>query len=305
MATPTVRSVVGAVALSVVCLTGVTGCSSDSGHDASDGGSPLVKGLRTVAADSGGSGPVTYLDAAAVRGLDKNAGKRFAAVGRPSSSLLNAYTPGPWAGHLKADQIDTAVDTKAAGHWEGSFDAAAITASLKANGYTRGDQDGRETWTRPHGKGVALQVSKDTISYAVPGTARLSAVHPGKGASLADVEEYQRAAGCLGDVYRADFNPLTATKPVRLSALGQHADSTGKNTEVLCAVVKDEATARRLSAELRSVIREKSPRYDDAKVTVRQGERPLVRTTVPDTAAQRPGRLMLTDLDLWLAVTRL
>ncbi|MEV5388673.1 hypothetical protein [Streptomyces sp. NPDC052721] len=301
MATTTVRSVVGAVALSVVCLTGATGCSSDSGHDASDVGSPLVKGLRTVAADSGRSGPVTYLDAAAVRGL----GKRFAAIGRPSSSLLNGYTPGPWAGHLKADQIDTAVDTKAAGHWEGSFDAAAITASLKANGYTRGDQDGRETWTRPHGKGVALQVSKDTISYAVPGTARLSAVHPEKGASLADVEEYQRAAGCLGDVYRADFNPLTATKPVRLSALGQHADSTGKNTEVLCVVVKDEATARRLSAELRSVIREKSPRYEGAKVTVRQGERPLVRTTVPDTSAQRPGRLMLTDLNLWLAVTGL
>ncbi|MET8562660.1 hypothetical protein ABZV75_19415 [Streptomyces flaveolus] len=130
-------------------------------------------------------------------------------------------------------------------------------------------------------------------------------MHPDKGASLADIEEYRRAAGCLGGVYRADFNPLTATKPVRLSVLGRHADSAGRNTEVLCVVVKDEATARRLSAELRSVIRAKSPQYDGAKVTVRQGERPLVRTTVPDTSARRPGRPMLTDLDPWLAVTRL
>ncbi|MGW2773873.1 hypothetical protein ACWC4C_15380 [Streptomyces olivaceoviridis] len=305
MSTATVGSVVGALALSVICLAGVTGCSSGSGRDASDDGSPLLKGLRTVSGDSGRSGPVTYLDAAAVRGLGEDGQKRFAAVGRPSSALLNAYDPGPWAGHLKEDQVDTAVDTKAAGHWEGSFDAAGITASLKANGYTRGEQDGRETWTRPHGKGVALQVSKDTISYTVPGTAPLSAVHPEEGASLADIEEYRRAAGCLGDVYRADFNPLTATKPVRLSALGQRAGSAGKNTEVLCAVVKDEATARRLAAGLRSVIREKSPRYDGAKVTVRRGEWPLVRTTVPDTADRRPGRLVLSDLDLWLAVSGL
>ncbi|CAM5241635.1 MULTISPECIES: hypothetical protein [Streptomyces] len=298
-------SVVGALALSVICPAGVTGCSSGSGPDASDDGSPLVKGLRTVSGDSGRSGPVTYLDAAAVRGLSEDGQKRSAAVSRPSSALLNPYDPGPWAGHLKEDQVDTAVDTRAAGHWQGSFDAAGITASLKANGHTRGEQDGRETWTRPHGKGVAPQVSKDTISYSVPGTAPLSAVHPEEGASPADIEEYQRAAGCPGDVCRADFNPFTATKPVRPSALGRHAGSAGENTEVLCAVVKDGATARRLAADLRSVIREESPQYDGAKVTVRQGEGPLVRTTVPDTAARRPGRLMLSDLDLWPAVGRL
>ncbi|WP_225823476.1 hypothetical protein [Streptomyces naphthomycinicus] len=301
MSTATRSSVVGTAALLVACLAGVTGCSSGSGQGEHEGDSPLLKGLGTLA-DDNGKGQVTYLDAAAVRRLDKDDTERFAAIGQPNNSLLNAYSPGPWKGHLTGDQIDTAVDAKGAGRWEGSFDEAAITAALKANGYAPGDEDGRRTWTRPHGKGAALEVSKDTVSYAVPGTAPMSAVHPERGSSLADAREYRRAAGCLGDVYRADFNPLTASAPVRLSALGQQADSTGRNTEVLCVVVKDEATARRLSGRLRSVVRDKSPRYDGAKVTVEKGEQPLVRAAVPDSAAQRPGRLLLSDIDLWMAV---
>lgn len=264
----------------------------------------MLRGLRALASDRG-TGQVSYLDAATVRRLSKGGNKRFAVIGQPNNALLNAYDAGPWGGHLKADQIDTAVDAKGAGHWEGSFDAAAITAALKANGYVRSHQDGRPTWTRPHSKGVSLEISKDAISYGTSGIASLSAVHAKEGSSLADIEEYQRASECLGDVYRADFNPLTAAKPVRLSALGQQADSAGKNTEVLCVVVKDEATARRLSAKLRSVVRGKAPRYDGAEVTVEQGEQPLVRATVPDSSDQRPGRLMLSDLDLWMAVVKL
>jgi hypothetical protein len=307
MSTATPRSVAGAAALAVVCLLGVTGCSSGSGHGEGDAASPLLKGLSTLGRDTG-KGQVTYLEAATVRKLSKKkGGKLFAAIGQPSSSLLNAYDPGPWGGHLKAEQVDTAIDAtldgKAAGHWEGSFEAAAITASLKANGFVRSEQDGRQTWTGPHGKDVAVQVSKDSLSYSTSGTTLTSAVHPDDGASLADIEEYRRAAGCLGDdVYRADFAALTSTKPVRLSALGQQADSAGRNTEVLCAVAKDEATARRLAAKLRAVVRDKAPRYDGAKVTVEKGEQPLVRAAVPDTAGQRPGRLMLSNLDLWMAV---
>ncbi|MFJ4578891.1 hypothetical protein [Streptomyces echinatus] len=303
MSTAPRRTVLGAAALAVVCLSGLLGCSSGSGEADGDSGSPVLTGLGTLAEDND-KGVVTYLDAAAARGLGRSGDKRFAVVGRPAGSLLNAYEPGPWAQHLKADQIDTAIDAQGAGHWEGSFDAAAVTRSLKANGYVSGDEDGRETWARPDGKGVALQVSGDTVSYSTPGTTRMSAVHPEDGASLADVEEYRRATGCLGAVYRADFNRFTPTEPVRLSALGQRAGSTGRNTEVLCAVVKDEATARRVAARLRSVVRDKAPRYDGTRVTVEEGEQPVVRATVPDTAAQRPGRLLILDLDLWMAVVK-
>ena len=133
----------------------------------------------------------------------------------------------------------------------------------------------------------------------------MAAVNPKEGASLADKKDYQRAAECLGDVYRADFNPLTSTKPVRLSALGQQAASAAKNTEMLCLVVKDEATANRAAAKLRSVVRAKSPKFDGTKVTIEKGDQPLVRAVVPDTATQRPGRLMLSDVDLWMAIVDL
>jgi hypothetical protein len=295
-------SALGAAALAAVLLAAVTGCSSDSGQG--DGGYPALSRLDTLA-DTNATSQVTYLDAAKVRELSKGDPKRFAVIGQPGTGLLNGYKPGPWGQHLKATQIDTAVDSPKAGHWEGSFDAAAITKSLKSNGYTQREDDGRQFWAQRGGAGMSFQVSKDEISYSASGGRSMSAVNPKEGASLADKKEYRRVAECLGDVYRADFNPLTSTRPVRLSALGQQAASAAKNTEVLCLVVKDDATAKRAVATLRSVVRAKSPRYDGTKVTVEKGDQPLVRAVVPDTATQRPGRLALSDFDLWMAVIKL
>ncbi|MCX4538781.1 hypothetical protein OHA79_48780 (plasmid) [Streptomyces sp. NBC_00841] len=130
-------SIVGPVALTTVLLAAVTGCSSDS--DKGDSGSKLLGGLETLAGDNGAK-QVTFLDAARVRKLSKGDSKRFSSVAQPVSSLLNSYQPGPWGQHLKVTQIDTAVDTAEAGHWEGSFDAPAITKSLKSNGYTQSER---------------------------------------------------------------------------------------------------------------------------------------------------------------------
>ncbi|GHA86937.1 MULTISPECIES: hypothetical protein [Streptomyces] len=52
--------------------------------------------------------------------------------------------------------------------------------------------------------------------------------HPQDGASLADYKEFRRAAECLGDVYRADFNPSSSPNPVRLASLGQLASTAAK-----------------------------------------------------------------------------
>ncbi|MBN0048586.1 hypothetical protein JS756_31730 [Streptomyces actuosus] len=248
---------------------------------------------------------MTYVDMAAVRRLGEADAKRFTTVGRPANRLLDSYTPGPWGEHLELSQIDTTVDAEDTGRWVGSFDAAAITASLKSHGYTSGQEDGRQVWKHPGGTRPSLEVSDHEIAYSFGDTEPMTDVHPKKGASLADRAEYQRLADCLGDVYRADIAPLTAAKPVRLSALGQQADSAARNTEVLCALVEDEATADRLLDSLRSVVREKAPRYDGTEVTVQKGDRPVVRVTVPDTAAQQPGRLFLSDIDLGLAVAGL
>ncbi|MCF4136927.1 hypothetical protein L1856_08955 [Streptomyces sp. Tue 6430] len=136
----------------------------------------------------------------------------------------------------------------------------------------------------------------------------MAAVNPKNGASLGDKKEYQGVAECLGDVYRADFSALTSDKPVHLSALGQHAatgvtaTTAAKNTEILCLMAKDAATADRAAANLRAVVTEESPTFDGTEVTVVQGDRPVVRAVVPDTGAQRPGRLLLLDTDLWGAI---
>ncbi|KOU72613.1 hypothetical protein ADK57_09640 [Streptomyces sp. MMG1533] len=296
MPTTARRSVLGATALAVLLAVG-TGCSADSGQAGSD--SKVLEGLGALADDSSAN-QVTYLDAAKARELSKGDEKGLGSIGQPASSLLNSYEPGPWGEALKVTQIDTAVDTKSAGRWDGSFDAAAITTSLKSNGYKQSG-DG-ETWTDSGSNGMSFKISDDEISY-VQGEASMAAVTPKDGASLADKKEYQRVTECLGDVYRADFLPLTSAKPVRLSALGQQAASLAKNTEVLCLVAKDEATADRAAAKLRSVVADKSPTFDGTKVTVEKGDQPVVRAVVPDTGTQRPGRLMLSNVELWMAIT--
>ncbi|MFB8350005.1 hypothetical protein [Streptomyces niveus] len=291
----------GAVALVTVLLVTATGCSSGGDEDSE---SPLLRGLGALAEDKSVE-QVTYLDAAEVRKVSKGDAKRFSFVSQPGGALLNSYQAGPWGPHLKVTQIDTAVETAEAGHWEGSFDAKAITGSLKSNGYTRGDGDGGDVWTDSGKAGVAFQVSEDEISYSAEDSDPLSAVNPEKGSSLADNKEYRRAAECLGDVYRADFNRTTSPNPVPLAALGQRATSGAENTEVLCFVVEDDGTAERLAAELRSVVSAEAPKFDGTKVTVEKGDQPLVRAVVPDTASQRPGRLIATDMELWMTVADL
>jgi hypothetical protein len=252
-------------------------------------------------ADANALKQVTYVDSARVRELSKTDTKRFTLIGQPASALLHQYTAGPWGQSLKASQIDTAVDSTVAGHWEGSFDADAIIASLKKNGFTSAKESGKEVWKPSGGAGPAMSVSKNEISYA-SGSGSMAAADSSAGDSLADKEDYQQAADCLGDVYRADFNSLAASAAVRLSVLGQQADSSAKNTEVLCVVVKDQATADRVAAKLRSVVADKAPKYDGTKVTVDKGDHPVVRATVPDSASQRPGRLFMSDFDLFMAI---
>lgn len=292
---------VGAAALAVAVLAGVTGCSSGSGDG--DNGSHLLTGLGSLAGDSS-TKQVTFLDAAALRKVSKGDAKRFASVAQPGSALMSPGGSGLLGERFRVAQIGTAVDTSEAGRWKGSFDATSITASLKSDGYTRSEKDGKEFWTQPGETGPSLQVSGDEISYSTRDSDPMSAVDPEDGASLADVEEFRRAAECLGDVYRADFNPMGSSGPVRMGALGQQASSASKNTEVLCFVAEDDAAAKGLKAELQTVVRDESPKFDGTKVTVEQGDQPVVRAVVPDTADQRPGRLIISDMELWMAAAR-
>ncbi|MFE9295546.1 hypothetical protein [Streptomyces niveus] len=295
----------GAVTVTVL-LAVVGGCSSGADKSgAGEGGSALLEGLGALA-DEKSAKQVTYLDSAEVRKVSKGDSKRFAIVSQPGGGLLNSFGTVPWGEHLELSQIGLSVDTPETGHWEGSFDAKAITGSLKSDGYERSERDGVDIWTDSGKSGMAFRVSEDEISYSsTEGSDPLSAVTPKEGSSLADNKDYRRAAECLGDVYRADFNPLTSSDSARLAALGQRATAAGKNTEVLCFVVKDDKTAERLEARLRAVVSDKSPKFDGTKVTVEKGDRPFVRAVVPDTDSQRAGRLIVGDEELWLTVADL
>lgn len=283
-------------AVAAALVAALAGCSSGSGG----GGSAALTSLRHMPAATKAR-QVTYVDTARVRELGRTDPKRFTYVGNPASALLSGYSAGPWADSVKQDQIDAAVDTGQVGHWDGRFDAAAIGASLGRSGYTSSRQDGGQVWKPSDGSGPSFVIAKDEIRYATD--ARLfSPSDPGRGDSLAGVEEYRLVADCMGDVYRADFNPLSTAKPVLLTALGQQADDSGENTEVLCSVAKDRATADKLAAKLRSVVKEQDKRYAGTEVTVGEGDHPVVRASVPDSSAQRPGRLYMTDFQLWMAV---
>ncbi|MFJ8870719.1 hypothetical protein ACIRD6_33830 [Streptomyces sp. NPDC102473] len=287
---------VGAAALAMVLLAAVAGCSS--GSDDGDSGSQLLTGLGTLAGDSD-TKQVTYLDAAAVQKLGKGDSSRFASIAQPSSFMISSDGSRLLGQSFRVTQIDTAVDTNEAGHWEGSFDASAITKSLKSNGYAQSEKNGEEVWTQK-GTGPSFQVSDDEISYSGRGSDPMSAVDPEDGSSLADDEQFRRAAECLGDVYRADFNPMSSPNPVRLASLGQQASSAAKNTEVLCFVVKDDATAQEMKSRLEAAVSAEAPKFDGTKVTVEKGDQPVVRAVVPDTAEQRPGRLVISDMELWM-----
>jgi hypothetical protein len=279
-----------------VLLVAVAGCSSGAGG----GGSEALKALRHLPADAK-SKTVTYVDAARARELSKSDPKRYTYVGNPASAVLGSYSAGLWAASIKQDQIDTAVDTRQTGHWDGRFDPAAIEAALKKSGYASSEQDGKQVWKPSDGSGPVFTVAEDEIRYATDADL-FSPSDPGHGDTLADTKEYQLVAGCMGDVYRADFNELSSSKAVLLTALGQQSDDSGRNTEVLCSVVKDQATADKLAAKLRGVVTQQKERYAGTEVTVAKGDHPVVRATVPDSSTKRPGRLFMTDVQLWMSV---
>ncbi|MFJ2398122.1 hypothetical protein ACIOTI_36000 [Streptomyces sp. NPDC087843] len=291
-----------ALALSTALLLALTGCSSSA--DKTDDGSGVLQGLGSVAG-SARTDMVNYVDAAEARRLSRGATDRFAFVRGPASPLLTSYTPAPWGHSLAAQQIDTAVDFQGAGHWEGKFDQSAVTASLKSNGYTKSKKDGRETWTSSQHPHQAYEIAKNSVSYSTRSGIDLSALHPEDGKTLADIKEYRRAADCVGDAYRVDFSALRPSGPVRLLVLGQRAATAAKNTEAMCIVVKDAATAAKTAGRLRAIVAKEAPTYDGTKVTVdKSGDLALVRAVVPDSAKQMPGRLNRTDTALWAAVDR-
>lgn len=280
--------------LAAAVLVACTGCSSGSGA-----GSKQLDALRHLPAATNSSRQVTYLDEARVRALMKTDRKRYERISTPASGLLVQYMGAPWGDTVKTDQIDTAIDAMQEGHWDGRFDAAAVTKEAEKHGYTSKEQDGKNVLTSKSSP-IKIAVSDSELVYSTGGKG-FAASDPDKGASLAGIKDYQQIADCLGDVYRADYNTLSTKDSMRLSAMGQLDDS-GKNTEVMCVVVKDKSTADKIAGRLRTAIKDHKEKYAGSKVSTSDSDHPVVRAVVPDSASQQPGRLVLSDIDLWTAL---
>lgn len=280
--------------LAAALLAACTGCSSGSGAD-----SAQLDALEHLSAAENSGRQVTYVDEARMRTLMKGDSKRYVQISQPASGLLIGYMGVPWGDALKTDQIDRAVDANQVGHWDGRFDAAAVAGELEKHGFTSKKQDGKDVLTS-EGSSVKIAISDSELFYSTGGK-HFSPSDPDGDASLAGIEDYRQIADCLGDVYRADYNTLSTKKSVRLSALGQ-VDDSGRNTEVMCLVVKDKAAADRAVSKLRATIEDRRQKYGGAKVDTADGDHPVVRVTVPDSAEQKPGRLIISDIDLWTAV---
>ncbi|WP_413810265.1 hypothetical protein [Streptomyces sp. OE57] len=265
---------IGGTAFACLLSALTTGCSSGSGGD--DSSSALMDAVGHISTAGTKGAQVSYLDAARVRSLEngekgeKGDSQRFRAVGQAGSPLMTGYRFNAHAYGLDPAMIDTDVTNGYAGHWQGSFDADRVTAKLKAGGFARRAWHGETVWTKD---GITLQVAKDEISFGYAGK-DLSAVRPAKGRSVADDPDYRALGDCLGDVYRVDFGGKNPKDPVRLSATGQLAKSANQTSGVICALTDGKRTAERAADRLKSVIRQRAPRFDGAKVTVSPGIRP-------------------------------
>ncbi|BBJ44714.1 hypothetical protein SSPO_074320 [Streptomyces antimycoticus] len=290
----------GGIALACLLSALTTGCSSGSGGD--DSPSPLMAAVGHVSVAGATGAQVSYLDADRVRSLEKGDSQRFRTIGRPGNPLLSGYRFNAHAYGLDPAMIDTDVTNGYAGHWDGSFDADRITAKLKAGGFARSTWHGETTWKK---EGITLRVGQDELSFGFAGK-DLSSVRPAKGKSLADDPDYQALDRCLGDVYRVDFGGKNAKSAVRLSATGQLAKSAKETSGVICALTDGKRTAERAADRLKSVIGQRAPRFDGAKVTVLTGDSPGVKVTVPDRPEdKRAGRLLTSNIDLQLALSDL
>ncbi|MGW7617859.1 hypothetical protein ACWGLG_18835 [Streptomyces antimycoticus] len=290
----------GGIALACLLSALTTGCSSGSGGD--DSPSPLMAAVGHVSVAGATGAQVSYLDADRVRSLEKGDSQRFRTIGRPGNPLLSGYRFNAHAYGLDPAMIDTDVTNGYAGHWDGSFDADRITAKLKAGGFARSTWHGETIWKK---EGITLRVGQDELSFGFAGK-DLSSVRPAKGKSLADDPDYQALDRCLGDVYRVDFGGKNAKSAVRLSATGQLAKSAKETSGVICALTDGKRTAERAADRLKSVIGQRAPRFDGAKVTVLTGDSPGVKVTVPDRPEdKRAGRLLTSNIDLQLALSDL
>jgi hypothetical protein len=296
------RITVAAAAGALLALGATTGCNSGSVSV----GSGVVGALEAVSSEGKLPKAVSYVNAERARELSRSDKKKFAFSENLGSSYLTSMGYSGGDSGLRAKDVDVSVETgdpSMAGHWTGRFDAPSIIKKLKTQGYRVRKEDGGSVLTKA-GSNPIFKISKTEVLRSHPRVG-LRAVQPKDGKSLADKPDYRRVAECLGEkAYRADFAAYSADEPVKLWAVGQYAKSPTKTSEMICAASRDEKSAKASAARVRKVIARDKEKYPGAKVTVDEGDRPVVKVAVPSRPGDPSGRVLQFDFRLIMALTK-
>ncbi|WP_338700136.1 hypothetical protein V2W30_25685 [Streptomyces sp. Q6] len=273
---PLLAGVLGASA--VAC-----GAQNDDGT-AGDGERGLTAALSAVPASSAEL-PLTYRDVRTARRLVATGASLYRGLdgygvwelsGRPESRATFRTRYG-----FDAKNIETSLllGSQQSQRLTGTFDVDAARAALTKRGYKASDEGG---------DGVRL--SKDgQASFAVSASARVTdwldgATLPLEAPSdaVTDDSAYRAVLDCLGDdVYEASLygkRPEYRERGITLVGVAGRVDGTKNPTETLCALTPSKAAAERAAGKLRGKTGA-GERYAGSKVTVGEGETPVVSLT--------------------------
>ncbi len=282
-----IRSRIPVVLLATGALAAATTACSGSGG----GGTGLERALSYVPASAAGQ-DVEFSDVPTERKLVAKDRKLYANLDTygMAESLSGMYT-GPMEQMWGFDSADVKTVTTVgsainSSRMTGTFDLGKINAAMKKAGYSGATSHGVLTMAKA-GSGTMLADTSTRVVHNA-GSPFTGFGRPGK--SLRGVREYSAVAGCLGDVYEADFYPEDHgdTKHPDTVLMGMGARLTGGvSKETMCLVTKSDASAQAAADTLRDKRMKPGMPYADAKLTVHKGSTPWVSLTW--TNADKPG----------------
>ncbi|MFK4071687.1 hypothetical protein [Streptomyces sp. NPDC029674] len=267
-----------AVLLVAALSVTAAGCSLPGGDGDDGGGTGLERALAAVPAAAADQG-VMYRDVRTVRRL--LAADPALYRGLDGFGILEVAQQGYTGGSVRADwgfdvkDVRTSVAVGNSSLLTGEFDTDAVGRAMKKQGYraTRTDE------------GTRYKKRGDAGTYEVSGSARaakrtdLALGLSAPDESLRDDEAYEEVTDCLGDVYEATYYAKRADADVVLLAIGGRLGKDGtSSSEKLCVRTASPKAATAAAAELRKKTA-RGQRYAGSKVTVGEGDAPLVTMT--------------------------
>lgn len=271
----------GVLALAGALLLGTTGCGSGDGPD---GGDTDFDRALAAAPAAASDESVTFQKVGLTRKLvarESRGHSAYTALANLGVPELGTYTGDPlrdWG--FDQDDVQTSLNLGSqATRLTGTFDTDAVSDAMTKRGYRSSEANSAVRLTK---QGEATVDVTDSVrtSNAVDSKHRLPLRPPEK--SLADDEEYRAVSDCLGDVYEATVygRRMSRNPDVSLLGIGGRYDA-GKHSsaETLCALSPSRKAAEATAEVLREGFAAPGKQYAGSKVTIGEGDTPIVSMT--------------------------